>query len=87
MRTPVVRPVEDESVSHTVVMAVAKATDANPVTLDPKLSSIIDPDALNQLFRGPEVDGEVSFTMGECRVRVEADSRVVVTVKTLRQKV
>lgn len=87
MRTPVVRPVEDESVSHTVVMAVAKATDANPVTLDPKLSSIIDPDALNKLFRDRKADGEVTFTMGECCVRVTADSRVVVTVTAPKQKV
>jgi hypothetical protein len=85
MRTQVVRTAEDESISHTVVMAVAEATDANPLTLDPKLSEIIDPDALNRLFSGREVNGEVAFTMGECRVRVQADGRVVVSATMSQQ--
>jgi len=79
MRTPIVRAVEDESVSHTVVMAVAEATDANPLTLDPRLYEVIDPDALDKLFGGREVEGEITFAMGECHVRVQADDRVVVT--------
>ena len=78
MRTPIVRTARDESVSQTVVMAVAEATDADPLTLDPRLCEVIDPDALERLFERDQTEVQVEFTMADCRVSVRADGSVVV---------
>lgn len=78
MRTPITRTTRDESVSQTVVRAVAEATDINPLALDPRLYEVIDGDALDQLFDEERSEGQVEFTMAGCQVSVHADDHVVV---------
>lgn len=78
MRTPIIRTTRDESVSETVVSAVAEATDVDPLALDPRLYEVIDPDALDRLFNEAQSEGRVGFTMAGCQVSVHADDHVVV---------
>ena len=74
------RTAETEPVSQTVVLAVAEATDEDPMELPP-LYDTIDPDALNKLF-GDRVDGaerlggSFEFAYAGCDVTVRADGSV-----------
>ena len=79
MRTPIVRTAEDESVSQTVIMAVAEATDVDPIDLDPRISDVIDPDALDRLFETGQSEMRLKFAMAGCQVIVHADYVVVVS--------
>lgn len=71
------------SVSEEVILAVAAATDVDPLDLDP-LSEVIDPDALDALYerdefgrsRSPE---HVEFTYDGRRVVVGEDGSVTVS--------
>jgi len=73
----------DESVSLTVVRAVAEAKGVEPMELDEQLHDCVDPDALDRLFEsgadGQFWDGQLSFTMAGCRVDIEGRGTVVVT--------
>ena len=67
---------ETESLSHTVVYAVAELNDVDPLDLNERLYDCIDPDALDRLFSGSGPCGTVQFTMAGCHVEVSA-TRVV----------
>ena len=79
MRTPIVRTAEDESISQTVIMAVAEATDVDPIDLDPRISDVIDPDALDRLFETGQSEMRLKFSMAGRQVIVHADYVVVVS--------
>lgn len=74
----------DESVTHSVVRAVAAVTGTDPFRLPP-LYDTVDPEALSQVVdslseRSPSSrTGQVSFRLDGCRVTVHADGRTVVT--------
>ncbi|QLD91194.1 hypothetical protein HWV07_07185 [Natronomonas salina] len=74
----------DESVSETVVTAVADAKGVDPLDLDPLYDSI-DPDALDSLFghagAGSSI-AKLSFEMADCEVLVRGSGEVVVTPTT-----
>lgn len=59
--------------STTIVCAVAEVQGEDPLDLSPPLSSIVDPDALDQLFRqGPNTSfSVVTFTVWGCRVTIK----------------
>lgn len=78
MRTPIVRTTEDGSLTEAVVLGVAEARGVDPIALDQRLYEVIDPDALDALFRNPSSSGTVEFSMAGCRVTIHADDRVVV---------
>ncbi|QLG61253.1 HalOD1 output domain-containing protein [Halorarum salinum] len=72
---------DTEPPSATVIenVAVHKGTDA--LLLDPPLYDVLDPDALDALFRdvdGARRTGEVSFEYCGCHVTVGSDGRVLV---------
>lgn len=73
---------QDERLSDTVVRAVAAAKDVDPLDLEP-LYTVVDPDALNNLFRptigSSPTDLELHFTMADCEVVVHGDGEVVVS--------
>ena len=72
---------EDETVSETVIAAVADAKGVSPLDLDPLYDSI-DPDALDQLFDhagGGSSITRLSFEMADCEVHVRANGEVTVT--------
>lgn len=65
---------QDGQIAERVVGAVAEAVDRDPIALPP-LYDVIDPDAIEALFR-PGTDGHVEFTYSGCDVVVEADGSV-----------
>ena len=78
MRTPIVRARGDESLSQSVVSAVAEAMNVDVLALEPRLYEVIDPDALDRLFDEKQSEWSVEFRMAGCQVSVHADDRVVV---------
>lgn len=86
MRTPEAHSVSaaaDESISLTVIRAVADANGVDPIDMDERLNDYVEPDALDRLFQSgsgqPHWNGRVSFTMADCRVEISASGTVVVT--------
>jgi hypothetical protein len=76
MRPPAVGT-ESRSLSATVVEAVAAAEHVSPSRLEPPLYRVVDPDALDALFR-KGVRGTVRFEYGDHLVEVTADGTVSV---------
>lgn len=77
------RVAENETLTESVVLAVADAVDADPLDLEP-LHDSVDPDALDQLFtstgdQADSVRGRVEFRYADCDVAVHADGHVVAT--------
>ncbi|SHK78645.1 MULTISPECIES: HalOD1 output domain-containing protein [Haladaptatus] len=73
-------PVKNGRVSEAVIRAVADAAEVDPADMTP-LYDIIDPDALDRLFRPTssvtrEVESSINFTMAGCEV-VVSDNRTV----------
>ncbi len=80
-RQHIYTPSESESLSQTIVYAVAETKGVDPVDLTERLYDCVDPDALDRLFDtgGHEAVGSVVFTMAGCTVRIESERAVVVT--------
>ena len=73
----------DEPISATVIRAVAIVTNMPPMDFDP-LFETIDPDALNQLFNGPNSDSPqdasgVAFRFNDYTVQVDATGTIEIT--------
>lgn len=65
---------------HTVVETVAAVTGDQITEMDP-LSTAVDLEALEAVLNtGREAALTATFTYGECRVRVAADGRIVVSL-------
>jgi len=64
------------SQSTKVVEAVADELDVDPMDLDP-LIEVIDPDALDTLFKGQNRSGEIRFSYSGYRVIVQEDGQVM----------
>lgn len=87
-RRVVYRTVHDwngrETLSDTVVVAVAEAAGVDPIDLSTPLIESVDPDALDGLFRprrdgSPrEADGRAIFTTNGYEVEVHSDGQVLV---------
>ncbi|WP_254273317.1 HalOD1 output domain-containing protein [Haloarcula marina] len=69
-------PESTETISATVVRAVA-AVDGRPVETLPPLMDAVDPDALDALFENTEF-GEMAFVYADHRIVVSADPVVAV---------
>lgn len=70
-----------ESVDEAVVRAVADVKRVSPLDLDTRLYEVVDPDALNALFRMPSGGGDspsVRLTMDGCHVTI-TDGEVTAT--------
>ncbi|PSP75107.1 hypothetical protein BRC81_16635 [Halobacteriales archaeon QS_1_68_20] len=70
------RITEDEAVSDAVVRAVASVEDVDPLDLDVRLFDVLDPDALDRLFRNDSAVGQAAFTYHGYEVTVHADGRL-----------
>jgi len=68
-----------ETLSESVVYAVAEAKDVDPVDLTERLYDCIDPDALDSLFPPQQTAGTVAFPMAGCRVEIEGGRVILVT--------
>ncbi|MWG32958.1 hypothetical protein GQS65_00360 [Halomarina oriensis] len=61
-----------------IVEAVARRESCDPLDLPP-LYDVIDPDALNQFCA--TATGSITFQWAGCRVRVDVDDRLLVSVE------
>lgn len=68
----------DESVAEGVIEATTEVTNHETTSLDP-LYSVIDPDALNALFRpGHSGSPQVTFQYNGCEIQVTSDRNIVI---------
>ena len=69
----------DQPVSNTVVEAIADHRGVPPLELDPPLHTVIDCDALDQLYRHDTATPvTVSFTYDGLDITVQPDGRVII---------
>ena len=76
----------DRRVTDRVLDALAKRETADPATFDPPLYDVVDPDALDALFRRESATMAVEFTYRGYRVSVSGDGEVAVAVSELEGK-
>lgn len=70
----------DARLSTQVITAVAETDDVDPCDLPQSLHDVIDPDALDQLFRDrPDANGHVTFRFNEYTVKAKSDGTVALT--------
>lgn len=67
----------DIRVSDRVVAAIADRESVNPCDLEPRLYDVIDPDALDTLFRSAGMTGEVAFTYRGYEITVRSDGELI----------
>lgn len=85
---PVSRPAlsDGRNVSTAVVEAVAEAEGVSPTEMETPLQQVIDPEALNELFRpgrsSPDDEFRVSFTYFGYEITVRGPERIVVRQTT-----
>ena len=77
-------PISGAKVSETVITAVAAANGVDETDIEP-LYAVVDPDALNDLFKSqangrPRANGQVSFTMAGCEVVIDGNRAVEVAL-------
>lgn len=77
-----------DSICTAVVCAVAEAKGVDPLDLEPRLHDVVDPDALERLFRstrpsGSAPYGRVTFALSGCEVVVRSNGRVTATPQDL----
>lgn len=68
-----------DSICTKVICAIAEAKGVDPLDLDPELVDVVDPDALERLFRygtSGDTEGRVTFTMAGCEVVVRSTGSV-----------
>lgn len=70
----------DESIGVSVARAVAAVCDVDPLSLEPRLYDVIDPDALETLLASKPTDSDVriSFAFGACAVTVTQGGEILV---------
>lgn len=77
-------PDNDESITEAIVTAVSENFDTDLTELQP-LYSVVDPDALENLFAPPRSGprrnngGHVVFSYGPYLIRVESDGSIAIT--------
>lgn len=71
---------EPQSVGLVIIQAVASVTDVDPLSLEPRLYDVIDPDALERLVSNGNPDNlvRVSFEFGQQLVTITNDSELIV---------
>ncbi|NHN41177.1 hypothetical protein G9C85_05940 [Halorubellus sp. JP-L1] len=70
---------DDESITETILRAVADAEGSNPVSLKPPLYDVLDPDALEALYDGDQGPCSIEFTYCGYDVHVDGVGDVAVT--------
>ncbi|WP_253737440.1 HalOD1 output domain-containing protein [Halohasta salina] len=70
----------DESIGVSIAHAVATVCDVDPLSLEPRLYDVVDPDALETLLASGTGDSDVriSFAFGSCAVTVTQNGEILV---------
>lgn len=66
--------------STLVIAGVARVLEVHPDDLRPRLSEVLDPDALDRLVRS-QSGGAIAFEAWDCRVTVRADRTVEIATR------
>lgn len=66
-----------QRISVNVIETIAEECGTDPIDLPP-LYDVVDPDALDTLFRDPDITGSVSFTYVDHRVSVDPRGEVTI---------
>ncbi|WP_276255547.1 HalOD1 output domain-containing protein [Halomontanus rarus] len=78
------QPLASDSVTAEIVQAIATERDADPTELKPPLYTVVDTEALNDLFaptkHGPRC-GQISFAYCGQRVTVRSDDGVKIEIE------
>ncbi|MFD1515260.1 HalOD1 output domain-containing protein [Halomarina rubra] len=64
-----------------VVEAVAETKGVDPLSLEPPLYDVLDPEALDSLYSSPtrtETPLRVSFSYADCTVTVDSDGQILI---------
>lgn len=69
---------ENLPVTYRVLDAIAKEEEISPLEVDPPLAAIIDPDALNDLFRNGKRGVYVEFTYRGYQVVIKGEDHITV---------
>lgn len=74
-------PNDAESLSTAVVLAVAEAAQLEPQEIHQTIYEVIDPDALDEIFRGDAsndraADGQISFSLADYQVTVDSGGTI-----------
>lgn len=69
---------EDIPLTQQIVESVAASKSTSPLELTP-IYTVVDPEALEDLFSGPTQQGRIEFEYEGCHVRVDDDGDVTVT--------
>jgi len=70
----------EESISVAITRAVAAVCDADPLSLEPRLYDVVDPDAIETLLSSEATNSDVriSFAFGACAVTVSQSGDILV---------
>ena len=70
----------EESIGVSIAHAVATVCDVDPLSLEPRLYDVIDPDALGTLLASKTTDSDlrISFAFGTCAVTVTQAGEILV---------
>lgn len=77
-----------ENVCHCVVRTVAEMDDTTPAEMEPPLYDVIDPEALNMLFRSEpsphDLSRDIGFVYDDYQIRISGDRAGGVRTVTVR---
>lgn len=69
---------EDQSVGISIIRAVASVSEVDPLSLQPRLYDVVDPDALEKLFNSAPGDLQITFLFGTYKVTVTGQRDIFV---------
>jgi hypothetical protein len=73
-----------QSVGVSIIRAVAAVSDVDPLSLQPRLYDVVDPDALKALLTAETASSsvEITFGFGSYEVTVRKDGEIIVREET-----
>ncbi|PSP79686.1 hypothetical protein BRC81_04080 [Halobacteriales archaeon QS_1_68_20] len=74
-------PGNAERASTKIAVEIAASEGVDPTELTPRLGEVVDPDAIDALFAGGGIDGELAFTYCDHRVVVRGGDEITVDVR------
>lgn len=70
---------DDTEIGIAVAEAVGAVTDVDPINLEPRVSDVVDPDALDRTLRSAPPGASFALPFGDYLVTVWSDGKLVVT--------
>lgn len=71
---------QEQSIVVSIIRAVAFVSEVDPLSVQPRLNDVVDPDALETLLGGESTgsDIRISFPFGSCAVTVTSGGTIIV---------